>query len=149
MQMYKIEDVKEFMSLLFLKENFDKFCVGSVELKTVVPISIHGNLQLDWLNEEERALYEGYEYVPWKLLRPMVFSLIKGKQTPQMMRIQFVHYFDNDDCGGLRIQYENGELTCISMYTASTFTLDKSNEQMWDDHCNEFLKKNRIVSTHL
>ncbi len=149
MQMYKIEDVKEFMSLLLLKENFDKFCVGSVELKTLVSISINGTLQADWLSEEERELYEGQEYVPWKLLRPLVFSLIKGKQTPQIMRIQFVHYFDNGDCGGLRIQYEKGELSCISMYTAATFTLDKSGEQVWDDQCAEFLKRNQIVSTPL
>ncbi len=149
MQMYKIEDVKEFMSLLLLKENFDKFCVGSVELKTLVPISIQGTLQADWLSEEERELYAENEYVPWKLLRPIVFGLIKGKQTPQMMRIQFVHSFDNGDCGGLRIQFEKGELTCISMYTAATFTLDKSAEQVWDDQCVEFLRKNDIVSTLL
>lgn len=147
--MYKIEDVKEFMSLLFLKDKFDKFCVGSMEIKTLVPISIQGTLQADWLSDEERERYANREFVPWKLLRPLAFSLIKGKQTPKMMRIQFVHPFDNGDCGGLRIQYENGELTCISMYTAATFSLDKSSEQIWDDQCEDFIKKNQIVSTRL
>lgn len=149
MKMFKIEDVKEFMELLFLKEIFDKFCVGSVELKTLVPISIKGNLLTDWLGEEEKELYGGLEYVPWKLLRPVAFSLIKGRQTPQMMKIQFVHYLPNGDCGGIRVQYENGELVCISSYTTANFSLDKSDEQIWDENCASFFLKNQVVSTLL
>ena len=149
MQIYKIDDVREFMAVLFLKENFDKFCVGTMEIKTLVSISVKGNLLTEWLTEEEKEVYGSREYVPWKLLRPLAFSLIKGEQTPQLLRIQFVHYMNNGDCGGLRIQYENNELHCISSYTPANFTLDKSSEQMWDDKCSEFFRKNRIVSTRL
>lgn len=149
MQIYKIDDVREFMAVLFLKENFDKYCVGTMEIKTFVSISVKGNLLTEWLTEEEKEVYGSREYVPWKLLRPLAFSLIKGEQTPQLLRIQFVHYTNNGDCGGLRIQYENNELHCISSYTPANFTLDKSSEQMWDDQCSEFLLKNRIVSTRL
>ncbi len=149
MQIYKIDDVREFMAVLFLKENFDKFCVGTMEIKTLVSISVKGNLLTEWLTEEEKEVYGSMEYVPWKLLRPLAFSLIKGEQTPQLLRIQFVHYMNNGDCGGLRIQYENNELHCISSYTPANFTLDKSSEQMWDDKCSEFFHKNRIVSTRL
>lgn len=149
MQIYKIDDVREFMAVLFLKENFDKFCVGTMEIKTFVSISVKGNLLTEWLTEEEKEVYGSREYVPWKLLRPLAFSLIKGEQTPQLLRIQFVHYTNNGDCGGLRIQYENNELHCISSYTPANFTLDKSSEQMWDNQCSEFLDKNRIVSTRL
>ncbi len=149
MQIYKIDDVREFMAVLFLKENFDKFCVGTMEIKTLVSISVKGNLLTEWLTEEEKEVYGSREYVPWKLLRPLAFSLIKGEQTPQLLRIQFVHYMNNGDCGGLRIQYENNELHCISSYAPANFTLDKSSEQMWDDKCSEFFHKNRIVSTRL
>lgn len=149
MKMYKIEDVKEFMGLLFLKGIFDKFCVGSMELKTLVPISIKGTLMADWLSEEDKETYGNCEYVPWHLLRPVAFSLIKGKQTPQLLRINFVHYMENGDCGGLRVQYEKNELICISSYTPANFSLDKSREQVWDDKCSEFLTKNQIVSTQL
>ncbi len=149
MQIYKIDDVREFMAVLFLKENFDKFCVGTMEIKTLVSISVKGNLLTEWLTEKEKEVYGSREYVPWKLLRPLAFSLIKGEQTPQLLRIQFVHYMNNGDCGGLRIQYENNELHCISSYTPANFTLDKSSEQMWDDQCSEFFHKNRIVSTRL
>ncbi len=149
MQIYKIDDVREFMAVLFLKENFDKLCVGTMEIKTLVSISVKGNLLTEWLTEEEKEVYGSREYVPWKLLRPLAFSLIKGEQTPQLLRIQFVHYMNNGDCGGLRIQYENNELHCISSYTPANFTLDKSSEQMWDDKCSEFFHKNRIVSTRL
>lgn len=149
MQIYKIEDVREFMAVLFLKENFDKFCVGTMEIKTFVSITVKGNLLADWLSEEEKEIYGSREYVPWKLLRPLAFSMIKGEQTPRLLRIQFVHYLNNGDCGGLRIQYENNELHCISSYTPVNFTLDKSSEQIWDDQCVEFFHKNEIVSTRL
>lgn len=147
MKMCKIEDIKECMEHLFLKETFDKFCVSSMELKTLVSISIQGNFLKDWLDTGDRALYEGMDLVPWKLLRPIAFSLIRGRQTPKMLRIQFAHYMENGDCGGLRLQYENGELVCISSYTTATFTMDKSREQIWDENCIRFLKKNQIVST--
>lgn len=149
MQMCKIEDVREFMAVLFLKKNFDKFCVGAMEIKTFVSISVKGNLLVDWLSEEEKEVYGSRDYVPWKLLRPLAFSMIKGEQTPQQLRIQFVHYMNNGDCGGLRIQYENSELHCISSYTSANFTLDKSGEQLWDDQCSEFFHKNGIVSTRV
>lgn len=149
MQVFKIEDIKGFMEILFLKDVFDKFQVGTLEVKTLVSISIKGNLFRDWLCSEEQEKYCDCEYVPWKLLRPIAFSLIRGKQTPQTLRIQFTHYLNNGDCGGFRIQYDKGELLCISTYTPLNFNLDKSGEKMWDERCSEFLKKNKIVSTHL
>ena len=85
--------------------------------------------------------------MPLKLFRPTAFSLIRGKQTPTMLRIQFVHYMENGDCGGLRVQFENRELTCMSSYTAAEFTLDKRAELLWDENCSHFLKKNNILST--
>ena len=147
--MFKIEEIKGFMALLFLKENFDEFHVGSMEVKTFIPVTIKGNLIAEWLGQEEQEKYGGCDFVPWKLLRPVAFSLIKGKQTPGMLRIQFIHYMENGDCGGLRVQYENGELVCISSYTPVNFTLDKSSEQLWDEKCSEFLRKNQIISTRL
>lgn len=149
MKCYRIEDVKEFMGLLFLKEVFDKFCMGSMELKTFVSFSVKGNLLSDWLDEEAKERYGTSEYVPWKLFRPTAFSLIRGKQTPTVLRIQFVHYMDNGDCGGLRIQFENGELTCMSSFTAAEFSLERNAEQLWDENCYHFLKKNNILAAEL
>ena len=54
MKCYRIEDVKEFMELLFLKDIFDKFCMSSMELKTLVSFSVNGNMFPDWLDEEDR-----------------------------------------------------------------------------------------------
>lgn len=147
MKMFKIEDIKEFMELLFLKEIFDKFCVSTMEVKTFVSISVKGSLLSEWLEEKDRELYGDSEYVPWKLFRPLAFSMIRGKQVPQVLRIQFVHYMENGDCGGFRVQFENNELVCISSYTPLNFTLDKANEQIWDENCAGFLRKNQIVST--
>ncbi|MGN1206356.1 MAG: DUF5721 family protein [Eubacterium sp.] len=149
MKMYQIEEVKKFMSQLLLQETFDKFCVSIAEIRTIVPITIKGTMSRDWLSPEDAEKYKDLEYIPWKLLRPVVFELIKGKQTPDFLKIQFVYYNENRDCGGLRIQFESGMLTWLSTYTPAEFSLDRNAETLWDENCESFLKKHSIVSTQL
>lgn len=149
MKMYQIEEVKPFMAQLLLQETFDKFCVSVAEIRTIVPITIKGTMSHDWLSPEDAEKYKELEYIPWKLLRPVVFELIKGKQTPDFLKIQFVYYSENGDCGGLRVQFEAGTLTCLSTYTAGGFSLDRNAETFWDENCQAFLKKHEIVSTQL
>ena len=149
MKMYQIEEVKPFMAQLLLQETFDKFCVSVVEIRTIVPITIKGTMSHDWLSPEDAEKYKELEYIPWKLLRPVVFELIKGKQTPDFLKIQFVYYSENGDCGGLRVQFEAGTLTCLSTYTPAEFSLDRNAETFWDENCQAFLKKHEIVSTQL
>lgn len=149
MKMYQIEEVKPFMAQLLLQETFDKFCVSVAEIRTIVPITIKGTMSHDWLSPEDAEKYKELEYIPWKLLRPVVFELIKGKQTPDFLKIQFVYYSENGDCGGLRVQFEAGTLTCLSTYTPAEFSLDRNAETFWDENCHAFLKKHEIVSTQL
>ena len=161
MKMYQIEEVKPFMAQLLLQETFDKFCVSVAEIRTIVPITIKGTMSHDWLSPEDAEKYkeleinitlkniEKLEYIPWKLLRPVVFELIKGKQTPDFLKIQFVYYSENGDCGGLRVQFEAGTLTCLSTYTPAEFSLDRNAETFWDENCQAFLKKHEIVSAQL
>lgn len=149
MKMYQIEEVKPFMAQLLLQETFDKFCVSVAEIRTIVPITIKGTMSHDWLSPEDAEKYKELEYIPWKLLRPVVFELIKGKQTPDFLKIQFVYYRENGDCGGLRVQFEAGTLTCLSTYTPAEFSLDRNAETFWDENCQAFLKKHEIVSTQL
>ena len=149
MKMYQIEEVKPFMAQLLLQETFDKFCVSVAEIRTIVPITIKGTMSHDWLSPEDAEKYKELEYIPWKLLRPVVFELIKGKQTPDFLKIQFVYYSENGDCGGLRVQFEAGMLTCLSTYTPAEFSLDRNAETFWDENCQAFLKKHEIVSTQL
>ena len=149
MKMYQIEEVKPFMAQLLLQETFDKFCVSVAEIRTIVPITIKGTMSHDWLSPEDAEKYKELEYIPWKLLRPVVFELIKGKQTPDFLKIQFVYYSENGDCGGLRVQFEAGTLICLSTYTPAEFSLDRNAETFWDENCQAFLKKHEIVSTQL
>ena len=149
MKMYQIEEVKPFMAQLLLQETFDKFCVSVAEIRTIVPITIKGTMSHDWLSPEDAEKYKELEYIPWKLLRPVVFELIKGKQTPDFLKIQFVYYSENGDCGALRVQFEAGTLTCLSTYTPAEFSLDRNAETFWDENCQAFLKKHEIVSTQL
>ena len=90
MKMYQIEEVKPFMAQLLLQETFDKFCVSVAEIRTIVPITIKGTMSHDWLSPEDAEKYKELEYIPWKLLRPVVFELYQ-RQTD-------AGFFENTIC---------------------------------------------------
>ena len=52
-----------------------------------------------------------------------------------------------DQVGGLylNIQYENGEMYCITGTSLQVFTMDKSLEREWDESVRQFLKKHGIA----
>lgn len=122
----KIEAIKEFMSELLSGELFDKFLISEVKVRTFVTTTINGD-----------SIY-------WKQVRPMVFELIKGRQTPSCFIVLMAHKFENGNTGRMRIQYESEELRIITSYNSIEFTMKKTSEYEWDDSCKKFLKNNKI-----
>ncbi len=144
----KIENVREFMSLLFGSEMFDRFHVRECGLDTFVSFRIRGKLHRDWLDTDE-TLEDATGLVLWQQLKTVVFSLIKGKRSPGRMRLDFCHYMENGDVGSIRLQYEREELLLFTGYMAKEFSLDRGNGQDWDENCIRFLKKYQVVSTQI
>ena len=52
-----------------------------------------------------------------------------------------------EQVGGLylNIQYENGEMYCITGTSLQVFTMDKSLEREWDESVRQFLKEHGIA----
>lgn len=144
----KIENVKEFMSRLFAGDMFDRFHVRDCDVTTFVTFCVEGKLHGEWLDSDERP-EDTMEFVLWKQLKPIVFSLIKGKKPPGSMRLDFCHYMKNGDVGSIRVQYEKEELLLYTGYMERNFSLDKGSAEEWDENCLGFIKKNNVVSTQL
>lgn len=78
----KAEDVKTFTSKLFLKEDFDSFLVKEVNIVTYNNFTIDGHIRQGYYTDEELEENRIESFSSWKVLRPVCFSLIKGKKLP-------------------------------------------------------------------
>lgn len=157
----KIEDIKTFTSQLFLKETFDQFLVNSVQIVTYNAFTIDGHIRHGYYTEEELEENRIEAFSSWKILRPICFSLIKGKRLPESFQIVLQlppegteklllragNPVKADDVKGLylNIRYENQELYCVTGLSLNFFTLDKSLDEEWDRAVKQFLRSKEIV----
>lgn len=148
MIVFKIENIKAFMAHLFAGEMFDRFHVSGCAVTTFTTFETDGRSRPDWFDTDERV-EDDSGLVWWRQLKPFIFSLIKGKKTPEKLRIDFCHYMDNGDMGSLRVNYERDELLLYTGYMEKIFSMDREKQQEWDEKCKIFLEKNGIASTQL
>lgn len=157
----KIEDQKGFTAGLFLGELFDRFLVREADIVTFNRFSIDGRVRHGYYSDEELEAGQIEEYSSWKTVRPICYSLIKGKRLPETFRIVLMltpaagerfaaaHMpgMSGDQAGSfyLNIQYENHEMSCITGVSLKFFSMDKTLERQWDESVMQFLKKNGIA----
>ena len=156
----QIEDIRLFTEKLFLKEDFDSFLVREISIVTFSRFEIDGHIQADFYTEEEREKMQIRELASWKMLKPVCFSLIKGKKLPGSFSIALQLAPDAAarivQEGGfgiapetvqglcLNIRYEGGRLIVTTATSLSFFTLDKSVDREWDGAVRRFFKKREI-----
>ena len=75
----KIEEQKAFTAGLFIGEIFDKFLVREAEIVTYNQFTIDGKVRQGYFSKEELEENRIEEYSSWKTLKPVCYSLIKGK----------------------------------------------------------------------
>lgn len=159
----KVEDMKSFTSKLFVKEVFDRFLVKEINIVTYNSFTIDGHIRQGYFSDEELEENRIEDFSSWKMLKPLCFSLIKGKKLPGSFRIvlllapQDVDKFAGNSGTGingeqiqglyLNIRYEDGALYCVTGTSLSLFTLDKTLEAEWDNAVKNFLRSHEIVCT--
>lgn len=152
MRSIEIEDTKSFMSALFVKDSFDSFLVKSADITTFVLFSIDGSAYRDFFGDE---LEITEEYVPWSILKPYCYNIIKGKKVPLSMKFVFSlpsnkidELIDSTGLGikktdinalSINVRFENNKVSVITGTSLRTFTLDKSFENAWDEYVSKFL----------
>ncbi len=157
----RIEDVRAFTSRLFVREDFDSFLVREATITTYNSFSIDGHIRSGYYTREEREENGIGEFSSWKMLRPICFSLIRGKKLPGGFRIVLQMPADGTERFAARsgtgitreqiqglylnIRYEDGVLYCITGISLNVFTMDKMFEAEWDKAVKEFMRRHEIV----
>ncbi len=139
----KIPDVRDFMKHLLMENTFDRFLMNEAEVFTGVILTIDGHLREGFYTEDEyQALHSEGEFIPYQMMRPILFDAIKGTHTPTQMKVTLVasremvrNYLPNPDTDTsfyVILRYQDGAVTAISGVSMKTFTMDKSEEEAWD-----------------
>lgn len=157
-----ILNIKEFMNVLLRTETFDSFLLSEGSVTTYMTFHLEGRPNADFFSPED-APYSQLNlepYVPFSLVRPVCFDLIKGKRTPVSFKFVFQLSRENlartlssidpslsaEDISGmyLNLLYQNQQLTCTTGVSRRIFSMDKSLEHAWDDLVKRFLKTHKI-----
>lgn len=162
----QIEDMKTLTQKLFLGEEFDNFLLKEAQITTFNRFTIDGHIRRNFYSKEEFEQLPSGEFSYWKTIRPICFSLIKGKRLPESFYIslqadfqKIQNFLQNSSISSIQeeqinglyfhFRYEEGKLCCVTGTSLSVFTLDKSLENEWDEWVKEFLKENEIVVNRL
>ena len=162
-----ILNVKEFMNVLLRSGVFDSFLLSEGSITTYMTFHLDGRSKADFFSPEDEAyaLVSQESYVPFSLVRPACFDLIKGKRAPSSFQFVFQLSSDNQartlasigssfstgDISGmyLNLKYHNMQLTCTTGVSCRVFSMDKSLEQSWDELVKRFLKSHQLAFEEL
>ena len=87
MKSINITDVKNFMSKLLIKEDFDNFLLEEASITTFNTFTIDGHIHKNYYTSEEYEALRNTELSYWSTIKPICFELIKGKKTPSRFKI--------------------------------------------------------------
>lgn len=151
MKSINITDVKNFMSKLLIKEDFDNFLLEEASITTFNTFTIDGHIHKNYYTSEEYEVLRNTELSYWSTIKPICFELIKGKKTPSRFKIilkadeNLVVKISEDSSNilglYLNIKYEDGTLNCITATSMKSFTLDKTIDDTWDKYIDTYINK--------
>ena len=161
-----LSSLKDATSHLFTKPTFDGFDVLAVTISSYITFSMDGHLNTAFFEDQtndstanEEDTLTSSKLCSWSRLRPVCFSIIKGKQPPVSFQITLfldreksAAFFkesalsENQDIEGftLHFSYKNRILTLSTGTVFSRFSLDRDSERLWDQLILAWLKKQPI-----
>ncbi len=155
MQVFLIEDQKQFMTELLTKESFDKLLLAEARIEGRGHMLITGKPAEDFFDEGEMSKADPTGYLPYGMYRDTVFSFIKGNRTPSGLMIQLLlprgmveriigsaeSAVPPDDVESLSllIRFKDKSLTLTTGTTISGFYPDRSVEHGLDKYAEKFL----------
>lgn len=146
MEIFEITHKKEFMSKLLKSDLFDTFQVREVIIHTSFKSILDGKTNTEFFDSDARDQLP--EYLSWQQMRPYVYQLIAGSKQPSYLKIVFATTPEKTaqissvaSTFFLNITYKDLEMSCSTGVAYQTFTLDKSDEKVWDERMKRFLLK--------
>ncbi len=157
----QIQDVKEFMNHLLCSDTFHSFYLWEASLKTSVHYHIDGRLNRDFFNTDELEAFPQSDYISWAVIKPQIFSMIRGNKTPLSMKIilmlskantnnlltKYNLPLSEENINGLffNIHYDGANLTCTTGVSYRTFTMDKRLESVFEESIKNWLHYHNIA----
>lgn len=158
-----ISNTADFMNKLLVKETFDLLLLSEADIQTGSNYKIDGRINSQFYSNEELEELVDSQYSSWKMQRPHIFNLIKGKKVPSGLKIIFALSkkaisklieknnidIDLDSVDGLfiNVNYKADTVTVITGTSLKTFTLDKSLEKAFDAYVMDTFEKANIAFT--
>lgn len=148
--------LKDATSHLFAQPTFDCFDVLAVTISSYITFSMDGHLNAAFFEDSENSdIYEQDRLCSWLRLRPICFSIIRGKQPP--VSFQITLFLDhnkaaslfsdpllslNQDIDGftLHLSYRNHTLTLSTGTVFTRFSLDHDSERLWGQYILIWIK---------
>ncbi len=162
MKAFRITEIREFMSKLLVHSVFDSYRLLELSLTTNVVHTIDGQQNLAYYDsdEAEQRKASPETYIAWREIRPLCYSMIKGKQTPLRFKIVLMQErplirelveknklaVNPDDIFGLYLncQFDGDTLLCTTGTSLRIFSTDKTIEFLWDETVASFFKLHQI-----
>lgn len=163
MQSIHILDIKPFMQLLFQTEQLNEYEFVSADIRTDMTYSLDGHINRSFFSEEELIQHSLTQrsYLTWSIAREKVFTLIKGKRTPSLLKIVLRasvpetdslisstnSSLNSNDIDGifLNIIFQENKLNVICGISYKIFTMDKELESEFSTKIITLLKSNSIT----
>ena len=153
---FKIVDVKDFMNKLLMGEVFNNFLLVSFEINNYVKITIDGERNKAWYQDEIMG-----RYVSWREIKDRVSSLIKGDRVPLSIKGVFRLSEENTDKMASKLgikgaveqdyglfftlKFEKGDINIVTGVSVTDFLMSKEIGNLWDEDLLKFLKYYKIA----
>lgn len=155
MNKINISDIKNFMSKLLIKDDFDEFLLKEATITTYNTFTIDGRIKENFFSKDEFDELKCKQFSEWHNIKGYCYNLIKGKKLPinfkvilklnhektvELIKESGTHMNINDVEGlVLTIKYEQGCLDCVSATSLYSFSTDKTLENYFDKFVEKFL----------
>ena len=158
-----LPELKAFMNQLLCTDTFDHFLLREATIQGAMTWNLDGVMNKDFFptSEWEEKELENLPFIPYGLIRPQCFDLIKGKSAPTYFKFVLMlspenltrtlertrSSFQPEDITGmfLNLRFSQGKLMLTTGISYRIFSTDKSLEQEWDALILRFLKNHQIT----
>lgn len=157
----RISSAKNFMNHFLTGNLFDPFLVVEGMLSTAITYTFDGHINMDFYPVDERnEEIHPYSLQPWSELQGAVTALVKGKNTPILLRFMLqlkpekaLAMLNKDLPGGdfsqikgllLTVKYEAGNVILTTGTSYNTFVLSHDADKLWDKNLCLYLSGKNI-----
>lgn len=153
---------KDFMNKFLKTEIFDHFLLQEGVVVSSASYVIDGTITKGFYTETEAEELgiKTFHFLPFSMLRPRIFDLIKGKKAPSSFKFVLMLSPENQkrtmerigssytpadiSAMSMNIKFQNQMLTLTTGISYRIFSTDKTLEPEWDKFVRQFLSQHDI-----